>query len=764
MKRILACLSALISTAPAAAEDWLRIDQPDAALRANLPPRAIDYGGFVWMPASAGRSLPPGTVALSLTDPHRMSIDGMRIDPLAGLPASSDPWLQPSPLAGPDFRLVQLHGPPRAEDLDELRAAGVRPVRYLAPFSYIVWASAAQLETLRGRSGSVRWAGALLPAQRVPAQSRSLDPAPVRAMALIDAASADGVVGALAAIGARDIRQHDFTPDLRLLDLDLAGAALLSAARTPGVYTMQRKPTDGGPRSEMSNQAIVGNYNGSQIVFPGYQAWLTPTGVTGAGVVVSIVDGGIRTTHVDLAAAIVPCSGSNGSCLSFADNHGSHVAGAVAGRGSSGVLDAGGFLRGQGVAPGASLVQQRYGPFLQSGGPGGMVADGMLSIYRDSVASGAQLANNSWGPGSTPQGYDIPTMQVDMIARDGDSTVAGNQPILTVWSVMNGNGDRISGPCAPSSLGSPDEAKNLFAVGSTRLLSGSAQAGALFDVSANSAHGPACDGRIVPHIVAPGCSTDSTLGNGDSSFGTLCGTSMAAPLVSGASALYWERHRNIHHRDPSPALVKAIFTAVASNLTGRLDADGNVMPQRPNRFAGWGRIDLDAVINPAVNVWLHDQETLLASSGADYNVSLEVDDPAQPVRIMLAWTDAPGPGTGGTTPSWTNDLDLSASVGAASWRGNVIDPVSGFSAEDGSADSRNNLEGIFLSPSQHAGSAISLRVLAATIAADALSPHAPNTPRQDFALVCYNCRAPVDALFDDGFESVADGLFADGFE
>lgn len=763
MKRLCACVCALICTAPAAAEDWLRIDRPTPELRAALPPRAIDYGGFVWMPASAGRGLPPGTVALTLADPHALSIDGLRIDPLAGRPASSDPWLQSPAYAGPDFRLVQLHGPPRAQDLDGLRDAGVRPVRYLAPFSYIVWASAAQLDALRARSGEVRWAGALLPAQRVPPQSRSQDPAPVRAMALVDAASADSVIAALTASGANLVKRAAFTGDLTMVELDLPGASALSAARTPGVYTLQRIPGDAGPRSEISNQSVVGNYNASQIAFPGYQNWLSQTGLTGNGVTVSIVDGGIRTTHVDLAGAMVPCTGSNGSCTAFADNHGTHVAGAVAGRGSSGVLDAGGFLRGQGVAPGASLVQQRYGPFL-TGGPGGMAVDGMLDIFHDSVASGARIANNSWGPASIPQGYDIPTMQVDMIVRDADAGTAGNQPIMAVWSIMNGNGDRPGGPCAPSSLGSPDEAKNLLAVGSTRLLSGSTQLGALFDVSANSAHGPACDGRIVPHIVAPGCATDSTTSTSDTAFGTLCGTSMASPVVSGASALYWQRHRNVYGTNPSPALVKALLSATATNLTGRLDADGGVMPQRPNRYSGWGRLDLNAVLAPGVGIWVHDQETVLTSSGEEYLVRLEADNPRLPVRLMLAWTDAPGPGTGGTTPSWTNDLDLSASIDANTWRGNVIDPTSGFSATGGGADNKNNLEGIFLSPAQHAGTAIEIRVLAATIAADALNPYTPSSPRQDFALVCHNCRVLRDTLFDDGFESVADGLFADGFE
>lgn len=763
MKRLLACLSALMCAAPAVAEDWLRIDQPTAELRAALPPQAIDYGGFVWLPASTGRALPPGTAVLSVSNPHALVIDGLHADPIAGLPASNDPWWQPSTASGPDFRLVQLHGPPRAEDLAALREAGVRPVRYLAPFSYIVWASAAQLDGLRARSASVRWAGALLPAQRVPPQSRSQDPAPVRAMALVDAASTDALMVELATLGAWNLRQSAFTADLTLLELDLAGAALLGAAGTPGVYTVQRIPTDGGPRSELTNQSVVGNYNASQIVFPGYQNWLSQAGVTGQGVTVAIVDGGILTSHVDLSAAMLPCTGTKGSCTAATDNHGTHVAGAVAGRGTSGVLDAGGFLRGQGVAPGAGLVQQRYAPFL-AGGPGGMVVDGMLDIFADSVASGARIANNSWGPSSTPQGYDIPTMQVDMIVRDADSDSAGAQPIMAVWSIMNGNGDRTFGPCAPSSLGSPDEAKNVLAVGSTRLLSGSVQAGALFDVSANSAHGPACDGRIVPHIVAPGCSTDSTSSGGTTAFGTLCGTSMASPIASGASALYWQRYRTLYGHDPSPALVKALFAATATNLTGRLDADGGVMPQRPNRFSGWGRLDLNAALTPGVGIWVHDQDTVLGNSGDEYVVRLEADNPRLPVRLMLAWTDAPGPGTGGTTPSWTNDLDLSASIDTSIWRGNVIDATSGFSATGGGADSKNNLEGIFLSPAQHAGTAIEIRVLAATIAADALNPYASGTPRQDFALVCHNCRELRDAMFGNGFESVADELFADGFE
>ena len=154
------------------------------------------------------------------------------------------------------------------------------------------------------------------------------------------------------------------------------------------------------------------------------------------------------------------------------------------------------------------------------------------------------------------------------------------------------------------------------------------------------------------------------------------------------------------------------------------------------------------------------------ATGATFAVDLQADDPAQPVRIMLAWTDAPGPGTGGTTASWTNDLDLNVQVAAQSFRGNVFAANDGFSQSGGNADGKNNLEGVFLSPAQHAGAGFRLQVLAATIAADALNPWLPGSAAQDFALVCYNCR-PVelsDSLYADGFESSVDTLFADGFE
>jgi serine protease AprX len=738
---------------------WLRIESSRADLSriTALPGETIDYGRFQWIAAAAVNEAALHTAGIRTTrieSPFVLDLGGQRFDPLRDRVAATPPKAGGSE---PDFRLVQFHGPLKPEWLTHLRAAGIEPVQYIHPYTYVVWSSAANLHQASLNS-EVRWTGDFQTAFRLPAGQRHLDASLRRSMALVsrlrDQAELETEFHSLGAV-LRSSSPLDSR--LNVIELEAPGNRLAELAALRGVYTLQVIPSGGGPRGEVSNQSIVGGYDPAppNTIIPGYQTWLDSLGFDGNGVVVSVVDGGIRTTHLDVASrmlACVPSGASPTSCTSSIDSHGTHVAAAIAGTGESGVLR-NGFLRGKGVAPGANIVRQVYDNFL-GGGPGQMIADGMLKIYKESALSGAVLTNNSWGPTGSPQGYDIPTQQVDMVIRDANPDEAGNQQIQNVWSIMNGGGDGF-GACAPSSLGSPDEAKNLFAVGSTSLQNGSgAQVGQIFNISSNSAHGNACDGRRVPSIVAPGCNTESATASSDTSFGYMCGTSMASPVVSGASALFVEKYRSEHaDATPSPALIKAVFTAVAKDLHGFNNADGAVMGHRPDRFQGYGRIDLDAVVNSQDPVFSIDQGVLLDTTGASWNKTVVAADPARPVRIMLAWTDAKGHGLGGSTPAWVNDLDLSVAVDATTYLGNVIGG-DGWSASGGSADNKNNLEGIFLSPDQLTGS-IEITVLAANIAADALNPYTPGAPAQDFALVCYNCvEAPLpDLIFTDGFEA-----------
>lgn len=732
---LVTCLPTISARAASEPDQWLRVNHRSdlPALQAHdLRERLTDYDSFQWgrLEREQIDQLRARGLSLSIeADPFTLMLGGRTFDPLDSAVPADTRTADPEG----DFHLVQFGGPIRREWLHALRNTGVEIVQPLHPFSYVVWAPASRIRAAAALL-PVRWSGVMQVDWKVPPGQRFTEAGPAPTMALasahVDPAHLVKQLDAFGKVrGTRRLNRH-----YRVVHLEMDRRDYPQLAKLPAIYTVQYIRPETALRGEMSNQSIVGAIDGGGIIQAGYAAWLGDSGHDGSGITVGIVDGRALTSHPDLVDQIVPCAGTNGSCASASiSNHGTHVAGAIAGTGVTGTRS-GGFLRGQGVAPGASIFSQVYGPFTGYSSDG-MVPDGMLRIYQDSSKSGALLTNNSWGATSTPQGYDIPTQQIDFISRDADPELAGNQPVLAVWSVMNGYGDS-GGNCAPSSLGSPDEAKNLFAVGSTSLQSSSgSQHSDIFSVSSNSGHGPACDGRRVPHIVAPGCWTDST---GASSAHYLeCGTSMASPIVSGAIAVWAEKYIAETGMNPSPALIKAVFTAAAQDLEGSTNADGNPMGHRPDRFQGYGRIDLEAVMNHGVEVFMHDQKTVFHGTGQSWSRMLSAADLSQPIRIMLAWTDAPGHGLGGDTPAWVNDLDLRVRASGDIYRGNVIG-AHGWSASGGSSDPKNNLEGVFLDPAQHGG-AVDITVTASNLAGDALNPYEPGDPAQDFALVCYNC-------------------------
>lgn len=716
-------------------EQWVRIDGSRARVQAVVGAAATaagDYGAFQWLKLDDGQVAAVRSASMVVDEvgaPFELDLGGLRFDPL------TNPARLPSGWGGAgnarsddlDLRLVQFAGPLRQSSLDALKQTGVEPLQYIHPFTYVVWSRRSALATAAQRS-DVRWTADFAPAYRVLPQWRAMGDRIVDARATVYRGAA-GVEAALRAAGADVIGTGVVDRHFASVRFHAPGDLFATLAAVPGVYSIQPVPTDGGLRGEMSDQVNAGNIGSDNLAFPGYLDYLQAIGVDGSGVIVADVDGGIYDTHPDLINRMLPCVGD--SCGGSAtDAHGTHTAGIIAADGSSGVLTANGFLRGLGMAPGANLVEQLYYPtYTQSGG--------MLKLMTESRRNGAVMSGNSWGPAGSPRGYDDDTRQVDVGVRDADPDATGDQPFHYVLSFMNGYG-------GTSSQGTPDEAKNIFTIGSTKMQSSSTvQYTAIDDLSANSAHGPALDGRSIPAMVATGCSVDSSASA--TGYQLMCGTSMASPHVTGASALFVEYYRNLFGHDPSPALIKAAFTAVAKNLTGHEDADGNTLTHLFDSKQGWGRMQIDPVLAPATAVQYVDQTTVFDNTGEQWTRTYTADDPDQPIRIMLAWTDAPGHGLGGSTPAWNNDLDLRVSAGAETWYGNVLDSA-GWSQTGGSADAKNNTEAVFLQPTQHGGS-VTIQVLAADINSDAL-PSSGDDTDQDFALVCYNCRSVDTGGYD----------------
>ena len=283
---------------------------------------------------------------------------------------------------GNDLRLVQFDGPIQEEWVDAMLEFGVVPVQYIHPYTYITWAEPENRDAVQSLP-HVRWSGDFLNGYRVLPKWRNLSARPIDTKVMVyKGVALDEVLGQLRDAGATRIDHNSLDTRFEIVSFVAPGTSYLEISTIPGVFTVQPKPTDGGLRSEMSNQVNVGNVDAGGMAFPGYDAWLNmAAGVDGSGVTIAIVDGGTDGTHPDLVDTLTSCAGQScaGGQVSY---HGTHTGATIAATGASGETDANGFLQGQGVAPGASLVSQLYSPTYQQAG-------GMTLLMTESYRNGA---------------------------------------------------------------------------------------------------------------------------------------------------------------------------------------------------------------------------------------------------------------------------------------------------------------------------------------------------------------------------------------
>lgn len=300
-------------------------------------------------------------------------------------------------------------------------------------------------------------------------------------------------------------------------------------------------------------------------------AWAA--GHTSCGnVVVGVIDEGIMTQHVDLAANIwanphdagdgVDNDGNgyaddihgwnfvddnNQVYSAGADAHGTHVAGTIGGVGGNGTGVAGVCWSGVKIVSGKFLGKR-----------GGTTANAIRAVdYMTDLKLRHSLnlvaTNNSWGGGGFSQALQ------DAITRAGDAD------ILFIAAAGNSGTDNDASPSYPASYSNA----NVIAVAS--ITSG----GALSSFSQY--------GATSVDICAPGSGIWSTVpvrqkGAWLSGYASYNGTSMATPHVTGAVALYKSARPGATAADVKAAILGSATPTASCNgkvsSNGRLDVTG----------------------------------------------------------------------------------------------------------------------------------------------------------------------------------------------
>jgi len=368
-----------------------------------------------------------------------------------------------------------------------------------------------------------------------------------------------------------------------------------------------------------------------------------PFNLMGAGIRILVYDSGlVDQFHLDLWGRVIWQSRESNS---VPKEHSTKVGGMIAGNGTLS-KDKGDI---QGIAPQAFLFSEYYR--MQSEGPLFYNNPGNIEeAYLKGLHNGATLVNASLGMnvgGSNNYQcsllgiYEATAALLDGIVR-GDWS--GGQPLTVIWAAGNernpGYSCRAGSGLGYRTIAPPASAKNPIVVGATYVDDG--------QMTDFSSWGSLEDGRLKPDLVAPGDNRDksgfiTTIPN--NSYDGFRGTSAAAPVVTGITALMLERYHQLYpNHQPLPSTLKALLINTARD-----------QEPGPDFAYGYGEVDGLAAVN-AVDAGEFIEGILDGGPGVNvFRVLVGNNNPK--LQVTLAWDDvASVPNSSG--PNLVNDLDL----------------------------------------------------------------------------------------------------------
>ncbi|MDP8225394.1 MAG: S8 family peptidase [Candidatus Lernaella stagnicola] len=333
---------------------------------------------------------------------------------------------------------------------------------------------------------------------------------------------------------------------------------------------------------EVSNFDLTRGTVGTDMVTTrtGYDTF---TGLTGDGIGVAVIDSGLYLAHTDFAgriSAIRNFSGEGG-IYNAVDGygHGTHVTGLIAGSGRASSLK-GYNTTFEGVAPEVNIIVARV---LNSQGVGSTssVISALSWILAIKSQHNIRVANISLG---------VPPFEsysTDPMCQAVENAVANDLIVVTAA----GNYGFWQGQKIYGAIASPGITPAAITVGASNhrgTLLRQQDANSHNDsIAFFSSRGPtAWDGLVKPDLIAPGWQAISTLapnstlalaypgtrvdacdfggspcGESNADYVTMSGTSMSAPLVTGAIALMLEENPSL-----TPGAVKALVMVSAETL------------------------------------------------------------------------------------------------------------------------------------------------------------------------------------------------------
>ena len=290
----------------------------------------------------------------------------------------------------------------------------------------------------------------------------------------------------------------------------------------------------------------------------------------------------------------------------------------------------------------------------------------------------------------------LPEAEERMVGARSPGITALSVPHSTgAWLLKAASASRAAAAAAGSAgAGGQGQGQGFVEATVSRLGAAPAPEGLHDNIADFSSFGPTLDGRVKPDIVAPGELIASASTYGYCEVRRVSGTSMSAPLVAGAAVLaqqYFVEGRYAQQPPggngteaadpergfrPSGALLKAVILNGAQEMRGFTESSLPLEPV-PSYRQGWGRTDISHSLPlgtpgaPVFQLLVADGVQVRSTGDRDrYCVRIPPEDavdrrpggrPRAPLRVTLAWMDAPGSVTS-SGALLVNDLDLALGV------------------------------------------------------------------------------------------------------